>query len=170
MLFQAAPDSLDGIVLAVIWRIVRQTDVELESIRKLDHTLHKLRAPAVILRPIVLEQHQGLDQGKVGVYLAPAILKAINDKIAGYRPACEVEIEPIMIRQQDTIRRHFVGWPKIMIQRLDHQARLAATRVGADRHYGFGIQRQAQLGGIVLHRRTLDRKLLKDGVRFSRFF
>jgi hypothetical protein len=111
-----------------------------------------------------------MDQGKVNAYLAPAILKAISDKIAGHRPACEAEKEPVLIRQQATVRSHFIGWSKIMIHGLDFQTRLAAAGVGTNEHHSFGIQRKTQLGRIVLHRRTFGRKLLKNRICFSRLF
>jgi hypothetical protein len=56
-----------------------------------------------------------------------------------------------------------------MIHGLDHQGGHAAAGVGANKHRRFGIQREAQLGQIVLHCRVLDGQLPKDRVCFRRF-
>ena len=53
MVFQDPPASFDRIVLAMIRRIVGETNMELRLLNEINHTLHKLSATAVVFRPII---------------------------------------------------------------------------------------------------------------------
>jgi hypothetical protein len=61
MLFQDAPATLDGIVLAMVRRQVNQLDRNLVTIDELHQPLHELRAGAGDLRSVVEFDVESLD-------------------------------------------------------------------------------------------------------------
>ena len=73
MLLQYAPKAFNGIVLAVIRRIVNQLERELQLVSELDHAVHELRASAMIFGSIVLEEHQRLYLRELVGDLSPAV-------------------------------------------------------------------------------------------------
>jgi hypothetical protein len=60
-MFQDSPDSLNGVVFAVIGRVVGQSNVEFVGNGKLNHALHELSATRMILWAIILIDEQGFN-------------------------------------------------------------------------------------------------------------
>ena len=64
MVLEDAPTTFDRIVLAMLWRIVRQPDCEMRLLHEGDESLPKLGAPAVILGAIIPIEHQGREANR----------------------------------------------------------------------------------------------------------
>ena len=64
MIFQNAPAAFDRIVLAMIGRIICQAHRQTIPLREIDHAVHELGAPTMVLRPIIEIDNQGGDVGK----------------------------------------------------------------------------------------------------------
>ena len=82
MLFQEAPDPFNGVVLAVIRRIVGQFHSQSEVVDKVDDSSHELGAAAMVFRSIIQIEFEGGDSGKAVLDAFPPLAEAINQTIA----------------------------------------------------------------------------------------
>jgi len=98
MLFQEPPDPFNGVVLAVIGRVVGQFHSESELVDKVDNTIHELSASAMVLRAVILIDNKRRDIRKAFTDTEPAIRYAIDDEITGHLGGREVEIEFAVLR------------------------------------------------------------------------
>ena len=90
VLLEDSPAALDGIVFAVVRRIVEEADGLADVIGELDHALEKLRAPTIALGPVVgLDLDVGDARTLIGVLARPPGVQAVDDEIAGLRRASE---------------------------------------------------------------------------------
>jgi hypothetical protein len=64
IIFQNTPHPFNGVVFAVLGGIVGQVHNELSFIGHLGYSFHKLSAPTVTFRAIILVDDQGFDQGE----------------------------------------------------------------------------------------------------------
>ena len=171
MLFQEAPDPFNGIVLAVIGRIVGQLDSELEVVDKLGDALHELGAAAMVLRAIVQIDDESSDGWIAVTDSGPEISQAIDDEVTGHLGRREVEIEFAVLRQIDPkgcdLRRLAV---KVMVESFDHHP--IETAAGEETHpdRGFGIQGDAQPGFVGIGFLVDLMHLVKDGVGLRNLF
>lgn len=119
VLFQHTPDPFNGVVFAVIGRIICQIHRHLKTINEGSQPLHELRATAVIFRAIVQVQDQGCDLRKPLAQRYPAIHQAIDHEITGDFGRGEVEKEFIMLGQKNAEGCEFGIWLKVMIGSFD---------------------------------------------------
>ena len=94
MLFQNSPTSFDGIILAVVWRIVQQLDDFAGRIGELHHALEELGAHPAAFRAIV---HFELDVCHHGLLFPgdglPPVLQAIHDEVTGLEGASKRQMQ-----------------------------------------------------------------------------
>ena len=70
-LLQSRPISLDGVVFAVIGRVVHQPHTEPGGVGKLRHTMQKLAAPSIAFGTVVQIDNELLDGLKLLASLPP---------------------------------------------------------------------------------------------------
>ena len=101
VLFQTAPHAFDGVVLAVIGRVVGQLYRQAEVVSEVGKSGHKLGTSALILRAIVGIDEQGFYLWKANGNCGPEIFDAVYDEIAGHTGGRQIEIEFTLVRQID---------------------------------------------------------------------
>lgn len=170
MVLEDAPTTFDRIVLAVIWRIVRQPDCELILLHEGDEPLHKLGAPAVIFGAIIQIEYQGRDVGEALTDCLPPFREAIDEAITGHFGCDPIHKELAPGGQEDAhgCNRRLRG--KIVVSGMHLHAVFPAAGEGAHFDGRFGIHGDAQdvvrgISGLIdlVH-------LREDGVRFGNFF
>jgi len=85
MVFKNSPATLDGVIFAVIRRIVSQYYFQIIFVSKLGQAFHKLGPMAGIVRPIIQIDNQLLEKMILVFIAQPSVLKAINNKITGFK-------------------------------------------------------------------------------------
>ena len=85
MVFKDSPAALNGVVFAVIRRIVGQNDLKVVVVRELDHALDVLGSGTGILRAIVEVYNQLFDMAIILLVAYPPLFKAIDNEVAGLR-------------------------------------------------------------------------------------
>ena len=108
MLFKMTPNPLNGIVLAMVRRIVGKLDIELIQISHLGQTEHKLGSATLIFRSIIKIEQQCANIGKAFSLAAPKINQAIHDKITGHFRLGKVEKEFFALREIESKGCHFL--------------------------------------------------------------
>src|SRR5512144_1793734 len=102
MLLQNPPTTLDGVIFAVVGRIVQQLDDFAGAVGKLHHALEELRAHAAAFWAIV---HLKLYVGDLGPLLrgctVPPLLQAIHEEVAGLEGASKRQMQPPTILLHD---------------------------------------------------------------------
>ena len=83
MVLQHAPDTLYGVVFAVIGRVVGQLNGDLELVNELREPVHKLRATAVVFPPVVLIDQDGPDLGESFPLRRSEVTQAVHDEVTG---------------------------------------------------------------------------------------
>jgi hypothetical protein len=53
MIFKHRPTPFDGVIFAIVWRILSQHDFKVMFIRKFNHPFHKLRPMAGVVWAVV---------------------------------------------------------------------------------------------------------------------
>ncbi len=81
MFFQNAPATFDGVVLAMVRRIVNQHDFQIVAIRKLYHPFDELRPQTGIVWTVVEIEHQLPNVSKAVLVGGPPLLQAVSDKV-----------------------------------------------------------------------------------------
>src|SRR5512147_2458988 len=61
VVFQDCPSALNWVVLTVVRRIIRQAEIQLITLGKLDNSFHELSAARMIFWAIILVEQQGFD-------------------------------------------------------------------------------------------------------------
>ena len=89
MLFENAPASLNGIVLAVIRGIIGQFDYQLVEVCELHQTFDELCSTTGNVRTVVQVHLQLADVGIHGLPLVPPELHAIDDEVACFPGSAE---------------------------------------------------------------------------------
>ena len=123
--FQTAPHAFDGVVLAVIGRVVGQLYRQAEVVSEVGESGHKLGTSALILRAIVGIDEQGFYLWKANGNCGPEIFDAVYDEIAGHTGGRQIEIEFTLVRQIDAKGSHFLFWFEVMVGRIDDDSCLA---------------------------------------------
>jgi len=83
VVLSGCPAAFNGIICAVIGRILGQIDGELIGLGKLHEPCHKLSAIALILRSIIQIDHESMDLLKAFSPALPPQLQHIDQTIAG---------------------------------------------------------------------------------------
>ncbi len=83
VIFQNPPAAFDGVVFAVVWRIIGQAYGDVIALDKFHQALHELGTPAVALWTIVQIDEQCLDVGKALFDGLPPVDETIHQTIAG---------------------------------------------------------------------------------------
>src|SRR5215213_2272134 len=73
VIFENAPTPFDWIVFTVIRRIIGQPHPDAILPYKLDQSLHKLRTPTMVFRPVIEIDHQCGDMPKAMSYGFPPL-------------------------------------------------------------------------------------------------
>ena len=81
MFFQNAPATFDGVVLAMVRRIVNQHDSQIVAIRKLHHPFDELRPQTGIVWTVVEIDHQLSKVTEAVLVGGPPLLQTVRDKI-----------------------------------------------------------------------------------------
>lgn len=128
MIFECAPAAFNGVVLAVIGRVVDKSNIDLILLHKLDDSFEKLCSAATIFRPIVLQKDKTIHIWKRGLLLRPPLLYAVNDAITGRFGRCHENIQSIMVGQKNANWGHFLVRRKIVVEGPGDDARFAFSR------------------------------------------
>ena len=152
MLFQSSPTAFNGIVLAVIGRIIRQRKRHAGLANKLYQTRQKLSAATMTLRSIVKIEQQRLDLGKPRFVGLPPLTHNIDQTIAGDLGGDAIDTQLVVLGQQHSHGRDLHFGVKVMVGGVDFHPVFARTRVIADLDHCLGIYAEAQhaLVGIGL--------------------
>ena len=81
MFFQNAPATFDGVVLAMVRRIVNQHDFQIVAIRKLHHPFDELRPKTGIAWTVVEIDHQLSKVSEAALVGGPPLLQTVRDKV-----------------------------------------------------------------------------------------
>ena len=108
-------------------------------VNKVNHTLHKLGATAVVFRAIVEIDHEVVDVAKTLTNRFPPLGEAVGEAVAGDFGQDAVEKDFIQGRHQDAHRCQSRLGFEIVIARLGLDAAFAPTGKGTDFDGGFGI-------------------------------
>ena len=109
------PAALNGVIFAVIWRIVNQHDFKIIFVSKFGQAFHKPGSMAGILRPIIQVDNQLLEK-MIPVFIAlPPVLNAINNKITGFKQDPKDNREQPWYHIQNTQGNQFGLVPQIMV-------------------------------------------------------
>ena len=84
MFFQDAPAAFDGVVLAVVWRIVNQHDFKIVSVGKFNHPFHELRPKTGILRTVVEINDQLTNVSETVLVCIPPLLETVGDEVTRF--------------------------------------------------------------------------------------
>jgi len=85
VVFKSSPAALNGVVFAVIRRIVNQNDLQVVFVREFDQALHELGSVTGILRTIVQVDDSLFDMAIMCLVSLPPLFQAIDDEVAGFR-------------------------------------------------------------------------------------
>ncbi len=85
VVFQNPPTALDRVIFAVVGRIRGQAEVQPRLLGKLQQAQHELRAPTVVLRPVIQIEHQGRNVGKASAHVRPPLHQAITRHSGGHQ-------------------------------------------------------------------------------------
>ena len=102
MVFKNPPTALDGVIFAVIRRIVSEHYFKIIFVSKLGQALHKLGPMTGIVRPIVQLDDQLIAMAILVFITFPPMFKAINNKIAGFKRDTKVYREQPPHHRQNT--------------------------------------------------------------------
>ena len=83
MLFKRTPNALNGIVFAVVRRIISKFDNKVERINKSRNPFHKLSSATVAFGTIILIKNKSCDMRKAVFVVLPEVSETINDKVTG---------------------------------------------------------------------------------------
>ena len=101
VVFQHPPDPFNGIILAVIRRIINRADPDFMLYCKINQSFHKLASATVILRPVV-----GIDRYCMGVEPGfdawPKIFKCIYHEVRGSVAFGKIKIILVNRREKNT--------------------------------------------------------------------
>ena len=139
-------------------------------VHKLDHALHKLRAPTMILRAVIQIDDQRGNVRKALTDRLPPLYDPIHEAVTGHFGGDAVHKQLIQRREQDADGRHCRRGLKIVVRRIDLDPTLPPTGEGANFDDGFGVHRDPQ--DVVRHISGVIHMgyLLEDGVGFGDFF
>ena len=169
MVLEDAPTTFDRIVLAMLWRIVRQPDCEMRLLHEGDESLPKLGAPAVILGAIIPIEHQGREVGEALADCLPPLGEAIDKAITGHCGCDPIHQELAHGGQEEAHGRDRRLRGKIVVSGMHLPAVLPAAGEGANFDSRFGIHGDAQ--DVVRSSSSLIDlvDLGEDGVRCGNF-
>ena len=141
---QDTPAPLDGMIFAVVRRVIQQLDGLLNGVGKLYHTMQKLCASATALRTIV---HFDLDLTRGCllwlIHRLPLGCDHIHDEVTRFVGAAKGDSQLSALLIDDTARDVFLFAPHIMITGLVVAPGETAARILADVHRRFTIDAQA---------------------------
>ncbi len=139
MVFQDAPHSFNGVVLAMVGRIIGQFQVDIVCPGKLHQALDELRPTALRLGTVVHVQDERMG-AKTPSPLRPQVMEPIHDKIGGHGTLREKEPEIVRRRQEEAkqLDRRLRG--EIVIARDDTATIVASTGIGTKPNRRLGVQ------------------------------
>lgn len=144
--------------------------MQVRALNKVNHTLHKLSATAMVFRPIVQIDHESREVGKTLTHRFPPLLDTVCQTIAGDFGDDAVEKHFIQARQQQTHRGQGGLGLEIVIRSLRLGSTFAATRKRSHFDRGFGIYGDPKDIGFGI-RLTIDlTQVVEDGVGLWNFF
>ena len=161
--------AFDGIVLAMIRRIVQQREIELTLVREAYQAMHVLRAATLILWAVVLVDGQRTYPWTARLVVFPPVFHNIGETVRCPLGHDHVEEEFPCLHDQEPHGRHLSVGAKVVVQRADLNAAVASPGKVSDLDNVFRIERDAQRSGILVDRTMLYVQLLEDGIRLRDF-
>ena len=172
VIFQDSPAAFDGIVFAVIWRVVRQFQCQLVTVLEVDQPLHKLGTRSADLGTIVEIDEQPTHTGIGGFSVGPPQLQAVGDEVAGVARRAQdyVQLSAVHLKNAGW-SKHCAGMP-VMVGRTNRLVppRLTPTRELANLHFGLGVERDAERFRVLRGSRVDVAQVVEDGVGGVDFF
>lgn len=170
VLFEDAPTAFNGIVLAMVGRIVEQLNGYANLVCKFDHAVEKLSANPTTLWSIIDFELQAFGQSLLLEGQAtPPILKGIDDEITGFMRTAKVEMQLSTIFIHNPTRNVRFLASHIVVKCLRIASGLPATRILANVHRGFAIQTQS-FDATVFTFAIFGFDVVEDRIGFGQFF
>ena len=178
MLFQSPPTAFNGSVFAVIGRIIRQCQGDTCLVNTLHQTRQKLGAATMALVSVVEIENQRLDLGEPLFVSFPPLVENIPQTLVENIPqtiACHfgghrLHCQFVVLRQEDTHRRHHCRRMKVMGGGMDFHSVFTAPRRGADFDTGFSVDREPQNRRVGICLRVDLAQLVKERVGCGNLF
>jgi len=172
MLFESAPASLDGIVLAVVRGIVSQFDHKLVVVDELHHAFDELRSMAGNVGAIVQVHLELADVGIQSFPLVPPELQAVDDEVACF-PGSTEDDRQLRAGDFENPQGHkdcrclgiVIPGPRRFLS-----SGFSAPGELTHLDFGLGVQRNSEAFLIVCGFAMDMGHVLKDGVGFPDFF
>jgi hypothetical protein len=142
--FQDTPASLDGIIFAVVRRIIQELNRLVDVVGELHHAIQKLCPPATALRAMI---HFALQQTRRGLLVliqgGPLGCERLHDEVTRFGGAAKGDSPLGALLIDDPTRDILLFAPPIMITGLVGAPGETATRIIADVYRRFPIDAQA---------------------------
>jgi len=142
--FQETPASLDGIICAVVRRIIQELNRLVDVVGELHHAIQKLCPPATALRAMI---HFDVQQTRRGLLVliqgGPLGCERIHDEVTRFVGAAKGDRQLGALLIDDPTRDILLFAPHIMITGLVVAPGETATRIIADVYRRFTIDAQA---------------------------
>jgi len=164
MTLKNAPTPFNGVVLAVVRRVVGESNVDLVLLHELHDARQELASAPAVLGTIVLQQDKGVDLRKAGRVLDPQRFEPVDDAIAGDLGRADGDRQFVVLGKQETYGSHLAVRRVIVIERSNWHATLAATRKLTDLDGRLRVARNQQLVFGPLSFLADACELFEDGV------
>ena len=119
VVFQNAPTTFDGIVLAVVRRIIGQVEGEMIALGKVQEAGHKLRTPTVVLGAIIQIEDQGIDMSKALMHTQPPALQTVHQAIGGDFGCHHMQKQVVKLGEKNPNWRDGSVWLEVVIGGFD---------------------------------------------------
>ena len=125
MILENTPTAFHRVVLAVVRRIVSQTDMDLMLLSEMYHPIQELGSSSTVLRTIVLKQNERVDRWKPGLILKPPRVDCIHNAIAGHFGRAKRNGQLVLLGEQKAHGSHLAIRFVIVIERSNGHAAFA---------------------------------------------
>jgi hypothetical protein len=147
VLLQAAPAALEGVVLAVVGRGVRQAHGAVLLLGERHEAVHALGALAVALRAVVQVAHQRGDVRAAVPHGRPPLRQAVDQAVTRHRGGHAIEEACVHRREEEPDRGNQCLRLAVLVGSGDGHAVGATTRAWPDLDRRLGLQRDPQRRG-----------------------
>jgi len=170
MVLEDSPAAFHGVVLAVVGRVVGESNVDVVLLDELHHAVQELASTPAVLGTVVLEEDERVDLREAGLVLDPPRIIRVDDAVAGHLGRADCDRKLVVLGKQKAHGSRFAVRLVVVIERSNRHPAFAVARELTDLDCRLGIRRDQQL--VVRPRDFVADAfdLLEDGVGFSDLF
>ena len=172
MLLQDSPATLDGIVLAMVRRIIHQLDFQSGGVREPHQPVQELGSSTRVLRAVVQVDHQLAGGGMPRFVRLPPLFQTVHNEVTGLVRCPDEDTQQARGHVHDPVRYQFLLGLGVVIQGAGSLGRAALPVPGEvpHIHFGLGVHGNPHDIGGVVRRLILLTDILENRISFGNFF